>query len=404
LDGSNLRLADGRNVTVVLIKEDLKGIASKLIKMGASLSVEDGETGQNLLQLANSPEHKGYRRATLSSDKLTTADICFQNRHQQTILHYLALSGDGEGVAQLCSALPVEIRSRVVNLPDEKGRRALHFAAYSGNRAAVEALLNNGAVPDSSDYKGRNALHYSDLRRDKFRMSEGVFESQPDEAFFLPTADRASDVSAGEHGDSPELDRLLGILDSVDHLVQRGVPSSADKTGRHPFGMTTEQLREVLGKQRLSPDDHPARTGDDRRHVRAPDGPERLGKHSNANLPKASSRRDPLHTQTYQWFCVELDEGQTVERGPFIQPVSVVDNEGTPTDDDGTPTDVEESPAETQPVERAAQPRSVRLRRRPTGVATEYGIQDEERKRTSSNSGRGDSGDDGDDPAKKPRK
>ncbi len=56
-----------------------------------------------------------------------------------------------------------EIKTHVINLKDEEGKTALHYAAISNNKPLLEKLLLRNANPNIQDKEGRTALHYAEI-------------------------------------------------------------------------------------------------------------------------------------------------------------------------------------------------------------------------------------------------
>ena len=50
---------------------------------------------------------------------------------------------------------------RKVNSTDQRGRTALHYAAFLGNQPILELLLANGAEVFIQDRTGKTSLHYA---------------------------------------------------------------------------------------------------------------------------------------------------------------------------------------------------------------------------------------------------
>eukprot|EP00929_Paragymnodinium_shiwhaense_P079566 TRINITY_DN41477_c0_g1_i4.p1 TRINITY_DN41477_c0_g1~~TRINITY_DN41477_c0_g1_i4.p1 ORF type:complete len:1392 (-),score=279.43 TRINITY_DN41477_c0_g1_i4:575-4750(-) len=83
---------------------------------------------------------------------------------QRGSLHLCAALGDAVAVSYLCEqARRCEDRF-LVNSPDQKGRTALHYAAFEGGLDVADKLLQAGADPLQRDGEERNPLHIAACR------------------------------------------------------------------------------------------------------------------------------------------------------------------------------------------------------------------------------------------------
>ena len=77
-----------------------------------------------------------------------TNDLCF------TPLHHVVIGLEKADLYQ-----QLRLNNGCINIPDSLGRSPLHWAAIQGNTSAIEALLANGASPNSMDKEQMSPLH-----------------------------------------------------------------------------------------------------------------------------------------------------------------------------------------------------------------------------------------------------
>ena len=114
------------------------------------------------------------RESPLESVKLLLkeggARVTARDSHGFTALHYAAQAGNTDVVCFLLD-LHRDIRPRLQRAPVEAVSnhedRALHLAALGGHVAAVEALLQRGALREATNYQGMRPLHLAVLGGDR---------------------------------------------------------------------------------------------------------------------------------------------------------------------------------------------------------------------------------------------
>lgn len=94
------------------------------------------------------------------------------DKHQKTLLWYLATAGLYKCVEELYRVLSVDL-----NINDkcgELGQTILHYAVQHGHMEDLRLLLNSGVEPNQSDRYGRTALHYIALYGNTYENSVDV--------------------------------------------------------------------------------------------------------------------------------------------------------------------------------------------------------------------------------------
>jgi serine/threonine-protein phosphatase 6 regulatory ankyrin repeat subunit B len=129
----------------------------------------------------------------------------------------------------------------------EPGRSALMDAAFSGNVAIARQLLNAGANPDLLNAKGRTALHSAVLSAST-DMVALLLESGADPDVFGNGEERMSalDLALRRWANAPEQDRVGGISDVLDLLLQHGMPADHGLLNETALDLVTEGHLEVV--------------------------------------------------------------------------------------------------------------------------------------------------------------
>lgn len=78
------------------------------------------------------------------------------DEHGVTLLHLLAANGASKLIKEILDGK--EDMGSFVNLPNEQGNTALHWASLNGHLDAVKTLLAHGADPRQSNRAGREPL------------------------------------------------------------------------------------------------------------------------------------------------------------------------------------------------------------------------------------------------------
>jgi len=81
----------------------------------------------------------------------------------RTVLHTAVAAAKTAADAKLVNMILTHervqaVKAKLINLPDDQGRMAIHIASYGALEAIVQALLQHGADPQFKDVHGNDSL------------------------------------------------------------------------------------------------------------------------------------------------------------------------------------------------------------------------------------------------------
>lgn len=100
-------------------------------------------------------------RPTIASLMDSRADMLHLNNKGQSALHLACHSGNYDAVAFLSDT---EEMAPFIDLQDEHGRTPLHHAAFRGHQDVVSRLMDVGANPKITTFKGQTAMSLADAK------------------------------------------------------------------------------------------------------------------------------------------------------------------------------------------------------------------------------------------------
>ena len=101
------------------------------------------------------------------------ANVSAQDKFGRTVLHEVMLSGSSFWHKPVDDKTAFLLRARcALDVPDERGRTPLHYAAVTGHHRVVRALLAAGANPELFDHDGYRPV--DDVRRQIAEDSLGL--------------------------------------------------------------------------------------------------------------------------------------------------------------------------------------------------------------------------------------
>lgn len=142
-----------------------------LCEAGAPLDAGDIDGRTPLHHALRAPEPQSIR----AMQKLMEygANVSARDKFGRTVLHEVMLSGSSFWHKPVDEKTAFLLRARcALDVPDERGRTPLHYAAVTGHHRVVRALLVAGANPELFDHDGYRPV--DDVRRQIAEDSLGL--------------------------------------------------------------------------------------------------------------------------------------------------------------------------------------------------------------------------------------